>query len=102
MKIKTNDKVKIISGKDGGKIAKVIQVFPAEGKVVVEGANVIKKHLRAKSKSEKGQVLELSAPMQASKVMVVCPKCEKSVRVGYKVDGGNKYRICRKCKQPID
>jgi large subunit ribosomal protein L24 len=102
MKIKTNDKVKILSGKDKGKTGKVIQVFPKEGKLVVEGLHVIKKHLRSKSKSEKGQVLELSAPFSASKVLLVCPKCEKAVRVGYKTEGDKKYRVCRKCAQPID
>jgi large subunit ribosomal protein L24 len=102
MKIKTNDKVKILSGKDKGKTGKVIQVFPAEGKLVVEGMNVIKKHLRSRSKSEKGQVLELSAPMYAGKAQLVCPKCEKAVRVGYKLENGNKFRVCRKCGQPID
>lgn len=102
MKIKTNDKVKILSGKDNGKIAKVIQVFPTDGKLVVEGANVIKKHLKARSKTEKGQVIELAAPMFASKVMLVCTKCEKPTRVGYKIENGNKFRVCRKCGQPID
>ena len=102
MKIKTNDKVKILSGKDKGKTGKVIQVFPKEAKVVVEGMNVIKKHLRSRSKTEKGQVLELSAPFSASKVMLLCPKCEKAIRVGYKSEGGKKFRVCRKCDQPID
>lgn len=102
MKIKTNDKVKILSGKYKGKTGKVIQVFPVEGKLVVEGMNVIKKHLRSRSKTEKGQVLELSAPFNVSKVLLVCPKCEKTVRVGYKSEGGKKFRYCRKCSQPID
>lgn len=102
MKIKTNSKVKILSGKDKGKIGKVVQVFPTEGKVVVEGMNVIKKHLRTRSKSEKGQILELSAPIFVSKVMQICPKCEKPVRVGYKIENGNKFRVCRKCGQSIE
>jgi large subunit ribosomal protein L24 len=102
MKIKLNDKVKILSGKDRGKIAKVIQVFPKDNRVVVEGVNQIKKHLRAKSKTEKGQVIELSAPLQANKVLLVCPKCEKSVRVGYTMQGDKKTRICRKCKEVIE
>ena len=102
MKIKTNDKVKILSGKDKGKTGKVIQVFPTEEKIVVEGMNIIKKHLRPRQKSEKGQVLELSAPFSASKALLVCPKCEKAVRVGYKTEGGKKFRYCRKCSQPID
>lgn len=102
MKITTNSKVKILSGKDKGKIAKVIQVFPSEGKLVVEGVNIIKKHLRTRSKSEKGQILELAAPVSASKVMLVCPKCEKPTRVGYKIENENKFRVCRKCGQSIE
>ena len=102
MKIKTNDQVKILSGKDGGKTGKVIQVFTAEQKVVVEGMNLIKKHLRARSQSEKGQVIELSAPMPVSKVALLCPKCQKAARVGYKLEGDKKMRVCRKCKAVID
>ena len=102
MKIKTNDKVKIISGKEKGKEAKVIQVFPTDSKVVVEGANIIKKHLRAKSKTEKGQTIELSAPIAVSKVMLICPKCAKPARVGYKFEAGAKKRLCRACEQFID
>jgi large subunit ribosomal protein L24 len=102
MKIKTNDQVKILSGKDRGKTGKVIQVFSAENKVVVEGMNLIKKHLRARSQSEKGQVIELSAPMVIGKVALVCPKCGKATRVGYNTEGDKKVRICRKCKAVID
>lgn len=102
MKIKTNDKVKLISGKDKGKTGKVIQVFPVDQKIVVEGAHIIKKHLRAKSKSEKGQVIELASPLSASKVMLICPKCEKPTRVTYKLDGEKKKRHCRQCQQFID
>lgn len=102
MKIKTNDKVKILSGKDKGKIGKVVQVFPDDGKLVVEGLNVIKKHLKTRSKSEKGQVLELAAPFFISKAALVCPKCEKPVRVGYKLENDKKIRVCRKCGQSID
>ncbi len=102
MKIKTNDKVKILSGKDKGKIGKVVQVFPDDGKLVVEGLNVIKKHLKTRSKSEKGQVLELAAPFFGSKAALICPKCEKPARVGYKLENDKKLRVCRKCNQAID
>ena len=102
MKIKTNDQVKILSGKDRGKTGKVIQVFTREQKVVVEGTNLIKKHLRARTQKDKGQVIELSAPMPVSKVALLCPKCQKATRVGYKVEGDKKARVCRKCKQTID
>lgn len=104
MKLKTNDQVKVLSGKDRGATGKVIQVFIPEGKVVVEGVNKIKRHLKAKGsgKSQKGQVLELSAPIPASRVALVCPKCSRPVRVGYKTEAGVKKRICRKCKEYID
>lgn len=102
MKIKTNDKVKILSGKDKNKTGKVIQVFVDENKVVVEGVSQIKRHLRAKSSTEKGQVIELSSPIAVSKVALICPKCEKSVRVGYKLDGETKKRYCRKCGSFIE
>lgn len=102
MKIKTNDKVIMLSGKDKGKTGKVIQVFAEMDKIVVDGINKIKKHLRAKGKSEKGQVIELSAPFPVGKAALVCPKCEKPTRVGYKVEGGKKSRVCRKCDQVIE
>ncbi len=102
MKIKTNDKVKLLSGKDKGKTGKVIQVFPIDQKIVVEGVHIIKKHLRAKSQSEKGQVIELASPLSVSKVMLICTKCEKPTRVTYKLDGEKKKRYCRECKQFID
>jgi large subunit ribosomal protein L24 len=102
MKIKTNDKVKILSGKDKGKEGKVIQVFLSAGKVVVEGVNVMKKHLRTRKSGEKGQVIELSAPLAVGKVALICPKCNSTVRVGYKFEAGAKKRVCRKCKELID
>ncbi len=102
MKIKTNDQVKIIQGKDRGKTGKVIQVFRAENKVVVEGMNKIKKHMRAKKQGEKGQTIELSAPITGSNVMLVCTKCQAPTRVGYKFEGDKKMRVCRKCKEVID
>ncbi|HLC70160.1 MAG TPA: 50S ribosomal protein L24 [Patescibacteria group bacterium] len=102
MKIKTNDQVKIIQGKDRGKTGKVIQVFRADNKVVVEGMNKIKKHLRARKQGEKGQTIELSAPITGSNVMLVCTKCQAPTRVGYKFEGDKKMRVCRKCKEVID
>jgi len=102
MKIKTNDKVKIVTGKDAGKEGNVIQVFPKEGRVVVEGANIMKKHLRSKKGGQKGQVIELAGPTDASNVMLICPKCSRITRVGYKDEAGAKKRVCRKCKEIIE
>jgi len=102
MKIKTNDKVKITRGKDNGKEGKIIQVFKDDRKVVVEGANIMKKHVRSRKGGEKGQMIELSAPLRVENVMLICPKCNRPTRIGYKLDGEAKKRVCRKCKEIID
>ncbi len=101
MKIKKGDTVLIIAGKYKGKKGKVLEAFPKEGEISVEGANLVKKHRRAKSEREKGQVVELPKPFDVSNVKLICPKCSKAIRVGYKVAGKNKYRICKKCNQEI-
>lgn len=102
MKLKTNDNVKVITGKDRNKSGKVIQIFQEGSKVVVEGMNLMKKHIRTKKQGEKGQRIELSGPIDASNVMLVCPKCNQPTRVGYKIEAKNKKRVCRKCKEIID
>ena len=102
MKIKTNDKVKVLSGKDAGKTGKVIQVFPKEEKIVVEGVNIMKKSLKSNKKGDKGQLVELSGPFHISNVALICPKCSLETRVGYKIDGKDKKRACKKCKELID
>lgn len=102
MNIKKNDTVKIISGKDRGKTGKVVQTFSDINKVVVEKMNKKYKHLRPKREGEKGQRIEFDAPMDASNVMLICKKCGKPARVGFKFSGKNKYRVCKKCKEIID
>ena len=97
MKIKKDDKVKIISGKDNGKTGKVIRVISAEGKLIVEGVNIVKKHVKPKSQKEKGQRVEAPGPIDASNVMLICPKCGKAVRVGFEIKDDKKVRICKKC-----
>ncbi len=102
MNIKTNDKVKMIAGKNRGKEGKVIQVFPKENKIVVEGINLLKKNMRARKQGEKGQVIELPAPFDASNAKIICPKCGLAVRIGQKEEADQKKRVCKKCKQFID
>jgi len=102
MKIKTNDKVKILSGKDKDKEGKVIQVFPAAGRLVVEGINIMKKHMRPRKSGDKGQVIELFAPLAIGKVMLICPKCGKPTRVGYRLEAGSKSRVCKRCSEIIE
>lgn len=100
-KIKVGDNIRVLAGKDKGKIGKVIQVFPRENKIAIEGVNIIKKHLRTRTQGQKGQILELSAPMAISKVALVCPHCEKGVRAGFTVDGKSKTRVCKKCNNAL-
>jgi len=99
MKIKKGDQVLIISGKDRTKKGKVLRSFPKEGRILVEGINIRKKHQKPKKSGEKGQIVELPGLIQASNVKLICSKCGKAVRVGYKLIADKKTRICKKCKQ---
>lgn len=99
--IKKNDQVKSIAGKDRGKSGKVLRVFPEEGKIIVEGLNLIKKHSRPKKEGEKGQRIEVPSKLNVSNVMLVCSKCGKATRVGHKVVNKNKFRVCKKCQAEI-
>jgi len=101
MKIRKGDNVKILAGKDRGKTGKVLRVDPKEKKAVVEGLNLVKKHTRPRRQGEKGQRVSVPALMDASNLMIVCPKCSKFARIGYKVRGEKKYRVCKKCKNEI-
>ncbi len=101
MKIKTGDTVLIISGKDKGKRGKVIKSLPREGKIIVEGINIRKKHVRPRREGEKGQIVEVPAPFDVSNAKLICPKCKNATRVGYKIVEKNKYRVCKKCNQEI-
>lgn len=106
MKIKTGDKVKVLSGKDAGKTGKVVQVLVnkqnSQNYVVIEGVNVLKKHLRAGGKQQKGQIIELPAPIHASNVVLIDPKSGKSTRVGYRQEGDSKKRIAKVSNEFID
>ena len=108
MKIKKGDKVKILAGKDSGKTGKVLQIFPKEGRVSVEGLNILIKHLRPQKQGEKGQRIEFPGLINISNVALICPKCGKNTRVSYKlgekgVDSvSKKFRVCKKCGETID
>lgn len=101
MKIKKNDQVKMLAGKDSGKTGKVGSVFPNENKIIVEGLNLVKKHMRPRREGEKGQRVEVPRKIQISNVALICPKCGKTTRVGFKIAGENKARICKKCNSEI-
>jgi len=101
MKIKKGDTVKILTGKDSGKSGKVLGVDIKKEKILVEGLNMFKKHQRPKRQGEKGEIISVARPMQASNVLLVCPGCSQATRIGYKLEGGKKLRICKKCKSTI-
>jgi large subunit ribosomal protein L24 len=101
MKIKKNDTVITMSGKDRGKRGKVMQVFPKESKIVVEGVNKAYRHTKARRGKEKGERIEFNAPIYASNAMILCSKCNKPSRVGFKIQGDERKRFCKKCKEVI-
>lgn len=102
MKIKKNDNILVIKGKDRNKTGKVLRILPEGGKIVVGGVNMIKRHRRPRKAGEKGQIMSIEAPLRAENVMVVCPKCSKPARMGYKkLESGDKVRVCKKCNQEI-
>ena len=101
MKLKRGDNVIMLGGKDKGKKAKIILVFPERDKVVVEGLNLVKKHLRAKKQGQKGQIISKERAVSVSSVALVCKSCDKQTRVGFKIEGENKVRICKKCEAEV-
>lgn len=102
MKIRKGDNVKVISGNDRGKQGKIAAVLPKEGRIIVEGINMKKKHVRPRQQGKKGELVRIPAPFPVSRVMLVCSKCGKLARAGYKInDYGGKIRICKKCGAEI-
>jgi len=101
MEIKSGDTILIIAGKDKNKSGKVTEVYPKNNKVIVEGLNIVKKHVRPKKEGEKGQRVEVPRPIDVSNVQIICPKCKKPARIGHRLMEKNKVRICKKCLQEI-
>lgn len=94
--VKTGDTVMIMSGRDRGNKGKVLQVSPEEKKVIIEGQNLVTKHVKPRKQGQAGGLVKAEAPLYASKVMPVCPKCNQSTRVGHTVDkDGKKLRVCK-------
>ncbi len=98
MKIKKGDKVKLITGKDEGREGVVEKVYSKQRSVLIPGLNIYKKHIRKNEKMPQGGVVEVPRPLAISKVILVCPKCKKTTRVGYRIDKNKKTRICKKCE----
>ncbi len=95
--VKTGDEVIVIQGKDRGKKGKVLQVSPSEGKVIVEGVNIVSKHVKPRKMGEPGGIIKAESALYADKVQLVCPKCGAAARVGHDGEGKDKKRVCKKC-----
>ena len=102
LKIKKGDQVIVISGNDKGKKGKVIASFPKEGKIIVEGVNMVKKHKKPRQQGDPAGIIQQEAPIYAHKVMHICGKCKKPTRVGYDIlASGDKVRVCKKCNETL-
>jgi large subunit ribosomal protein L24 len=98
LKVKKNDKIKMLQGKDRGKTGKVLRIDPSNERLYVEGINIIKRHTRKKSQNQPGGIISKEGPVNISNVVVVCPNCNKSTRIGFELkDSGDKVRVCKKC-----
>ena len=100
--VKTGDTVVILNGKDRGKKGKIMAVSPAEGKVIVEGCNIVSKHVKPRRMGEAGGIIKAESAIYSAKVQVVCPRCGKPTRVAHKInEDGSKDRICKKCGETL-
>ena len=100
--VKTGDTVIIMSGRDRGEKGKVLAVSPKEGKVIVEGRNMVTKHVKPRRMGEQGGIIKAEGAIYASKVQLLCPRCGKPTRVAHKVyEDGTKERVCAKCGEAI-
>lgn len=97
MRVKKDDTVVVLSGRDRGKRGKVVGTLPRDGKVVVEGINMVTCHVKPRRQGEEGGIIRREAALYACKVQVVCPKCDRPTRVGYKIGDDRKVRVCKHC-----
>jgi len=101
MKIKKGDQIIVTVGKDKGKKGKIEKVFPKTSAVLVQGINIVKKHEKKRDEQHPGGIIEVVKPIALGKIAVLCPKCGKQTRLGFRIVKGTKERICRKCDQVI-
>lgn len=99
-KLRKEDLVQVMAGKDKGKQGKILKIDGEKGRVIVAGINMVKKAMKKKSQTDRGGIVELEAPLHISNVMIVCKKCGP-VRIGYKLEGDTKRRVCRKCGEVL-
>ena len=96
-KIRKDDTVQVLAGKDKGKRGTVVRVLTKKAAVIVSGVNIVKKAMKKRSQQDQGGIAEIEAPLNISNVGIVCKKCGRPVKIGYKIDGDKKVRVCRKC-----
>jgi len=103
LSVKKEDTVLVITGKNKGKRGRVISVLPAKQKLIVEGVNVKKKHMKPNKQYQQGGIIEKESPVTLSNIMLVCPKCDAPTRIGNReLEDGRKLRVCKKCKEVMD
>ncbi|MDX9714883.1 MAG: 50S ribosomal protein L24 [Dissulfurispiraceae bacterium] len=103
LRIKKGDTAMVITGKNKGKSGRVLSVSMAKGSLLIEGVNIVKKHMKPNKKFAQGGIIEKEAPVRISNAMLLCPKCSKPTRIGASApDAGKKVRVCKKCKEVID
>lgn len=102
-KIRKDDKVIVVTGKEKGKIGTVLKVDYEKGRAIVEKVNMVKKHARPSAKTAQGGIIEKEASLNISNLMIVCNKCTESTRIGKRMlEDGAKIRVCKKCGEPMD
>lgn len=101
MKLIKGDSVKVVAGKDKGKIGKILSVYQDDQKVLVENINQYKRHLKKKTQNDSSQIVTLTKPLPVSNVSLICPKCNKMARVGFKIEKEKKIRFCKKCGKSL-
>ncbi len=103
LRIKKGDTAILLSGKEKGKTGRVLSVMPSKGSLIIEKLNIIKKHMKPTRQYTQGGIIEKEGPIHISKVMLICPKCNKPTRIGSKfLEQGKKVRVCKRCKEVID
>lgn len=101
--LRMNDRVEVIAGKDKGRVGKIIRIIADEGVAIVEKINMIKRHTKPSQLNQQGGIIEKEAPIHASNLMLICPKCSKTARLGKKIlEDGSKVRTCKKCNESVE
>jgi large subunit ribosomal protein L24 len=99
-KLKKDDTIRVISGREKGKQGKIVRIDMAKGRAIVQGLNMVKKAMKKKSQNDRGGIIEIEAPIRLCNMMIMCKKCGPT-RLGYKIEGDAKKRVCRKCGEVL-